>query len=398
MQKQGRIFFLDHLRGFMFALMAFDHCIHAYAQELGQFWFYKDYDRQVFWNYVYLFNQAIIMPMIFFIVGHFVLGAFKRHGLGKYMRNRLMRYAVPFVLGIPLIVPLLSYPRYHDTIDSSVDLLTFWRDIFFQERFQAGPFWVMQALFVGTILTLLLYKLFPALFKRVGDALSKASPLFIGGFTLFAIVTYTISDWMWGGFWWVSFNPLIAYQGSKFIMNFTFFFLGAAAYEGGVFTNTQWLTQLKSKLPQLTIVMLLLGLFYVIYSVNYMDQAFTDLPYRARMDSSLRFADVLHIIDVHALGVIPRTTALALLVMVQMLFLLALFAKRFDKPTPLWTSLALNGYGIFILHEVMVVWLQYVGMNFEVSSFVKPLIIFTIAFPAAWGISNLFTQKFCNKS
>lgn len=395
MHKQGRIFFLDHLRGFMFALMAFDHCIHAYAQELGQFWFYKDYDRQVFWDYIYLFDQAIIMPMLFFIVGHFVLGAFKRHGFAKYLGNRLMRYAIPFAIGIPLIVPLLSFPRYHDTIDSSVDVWTFWRDIFFQERFQAGPFWVMQALLMGTLLTLILYKIFPNLFKKVGEAMAQASPRFLLGAILLAIFVYTISDWMWGAFWWVSLNPLIAYQGSKFIMNFIFFLLGAAAFEGGVFTNSAFLKGLKNKLPLWTAAVIVLGLIYGIYAVNYMDQAFTDIPYRARMDPNFSFREVLDVIYVHALGVIPRTVALALLVAAQMLFLLALFAKKFDQPSPLWTSLALNGYGIFILHEVMVVWLQYTGVAFEISSFIKPLIIFAIAFPAAWGISHIFTKRFC---
>ena len=61
--------YIDYLRGFMFMLMAFDHTLHAYAQNWGRFWFIQDFERSSVWDAFYLFDQSIIMPMIFFIAG-----------------------------------------------------------------------------------------------------------------------------------------------------------------------------------------------------------------------------------------------------------------------------------------------------------------------------------------
>ena len=34
--------YIDHLRGFMFILMAIDHSLHAYSEKFGRFWFFSD--------------------------------------------------------------------------------------------------------------------------------------------------------------------------------------------------------------------------------------------------------------------------------------------------------------------------------------------------------------------
>jgi hypothetical protein len=51
----------------MFLLMAFDHTLHAYAQNWGRFWFIQDFERSSVWDAFYLFDQSIIMPMVFLL-------------------------------------------------------------------------------------------------------------------------------------------------------------------------------------------------------------------------------------------------------------------------------------------------------------------------------------------
>lgn len=62
-----RYTYIDYLRGFMFLLMAFDHTLHAYAQNWGRFWFIQDFERSSVWDAFYLFDQSIIMPMVFLL-------------------------------------------------------------------------------------------------------------------------------------------------------------------------------------------------------------------------------------------------------------------------------------------------------------------------------------------
>ena len=112
-----RYVFIDHLRGFIFALMAFDHALHAYASRWAPFWFFRDFDRRDIFDALYLFDQSIIMPMLFFIFGMFVLPALERNGLAGYCKKRLIKLAIPFVIGVLCIVPLLTYPKFHEYVD-----------------------------------------------------------------------------------------------------------------------------------------------------------------------------------------------------------------------------------------------------------------------------------------
>lgn len=402
-----RIVFLDNLRGFMFALMAFDHSIHAYAQDWGSKWFYKDSDRLSFWDYIYVFDQAIIMPMIFFIVGHFVIGAYERHGLKQYLNNRLVRYGIPFLLGIPLFLPLLTYPRYHDFTSYDVNFWTYATEIFFQERPQAGPFWVMQALILGTLLTLLVHRFLPKFLPALGQWMREKPTSFLGAFAILSVIVFTTSDLLWGTPWWASLSNVIpeefetlhylsqffALQGSKFMMNFIYFLLGAAAFQGNLFKDSKFLQSLKNIFPKALIAMVVLGFSFAIYTVNFPELSMSDLPYQMRRLPDATFGDWLLVVGEKLPGILPRTAALGFLVMAQVIFLLSLFATRYDKATPLWTSLAANAYGIFILHESLVVWLQFYGVNFELSPILKPLLIFAIAFPTSWALAKFLRES-----
>ena len=139
----NRILFIDHLRGLMFALMAVDHSLHGYAQYWGRFWFFRDQDRSIVFDALYMHNNSIIIPMLFFIFGMWVLPSLEQRGILGYFKERLIRLGIPFMIGVPLIVPLLSYPRYEYFTAPGASFFDFWPMIFFTEKLQAGPFWVL---------------------------------------------------------------------------------------------------------------------------------------------------------------------------------------------------------------------------------------------------------------
>lgn len=160
-----RLHYIDHLRGFMFIVMAIDHSLHAYADTWKRFWFFRDEKGSVIFDALYLHNQSIIMPMLFFIFGMFVLTSLKHRGFLGYWKERLLRLGIPYVIGVPLVVPLLAYPKYVTYEDPGIGYLEYWWEIFLGPRLQAGPFWVLHAILGFSLLLIAVYYIIPPLYR-----------------------------------------------------------------------------------------------------------------------------------------------------------------------------------------------------------------------------------------
>jgi hypothetical protein len=380
----NRIILIDYMRGFLFLLMALDHALHAYAFNWAPFWFFRDYDRTVILDGIYLFNQTIIMPGLFFTFGVYVLEHHKAWGAVRFWRDRFIKFGIPFLIGVPLIVPLLCYPKFNEYIDSNPSFWDYWRDIFFTERLQAGPFWVMYALLLYTGLLIALNAVFPRLIPWLARhlkaaVLGKLTPTI--AFIIFSIVIFTISNFLWGAPWWVGFGKLFYLQGAKFIMNFIYFILGAAFMQSRVFEEKSWerFSSCKGKFLLMTVV---IGGVYGWYTTAFYKQAFDD-SIRYMLYQGYPLTDIFTQLTVTGYQVMFRTALLGLLLLSQICTLLAFFTALAKKPRgakthAFWSFLALNAWGLFIFHEVIVVWLQYWFINYNLAIIVKIMVEFIV--------------------
>lgn len=389
-----RIAFIDHMRAFLFLLMAFDHALHAYAQNWAPFWFFRDYERSLILDGVYLFNQAIIMPGLFFTFGFYVQEHYKNWGRAAFWQDRFTRFGVPFLLGVPLIVPLLGYPKFHEYVDPNPNFWVYWYDVFLLKHPQAGPFWVMYALLLYSAILLLLDKLFPKLIPWLAGAMTRVvsgdkKPLLF--FALFSVVVFTASDLKWGAPWWIGFGKLFYLQGSKFIMNFVYFVLGAALMHSHVFHKAEWATIPKQKFKLLAAV-LILGVLYGSYCVYFYPHGAFDSfmyvmnHYHAMGDVILAWAKEIFPF------IMGRITMMALLIMVQLSFLLSLFSSLNKKWHPLWNKLALHAWGIFIFHEVIVVWMQFWLVDSGLWMGIKIMLEFFVGVAGAFLITTFLRR------
>jgi glucan biosynthesis protein C len=391
MAEHKRYVFIDHLRGFIFALMAFDHALHAYAYRWGPFWFFRDYDRTDFFDALYLFDQSIIMPMLFFIVGMFVLPALERNGFWGYYKKRVIKLGIPFVIGVPVIVPLLSYPKFHEYTDPGPTYFEYWTSIFFSEKLQAGPFWVLYAILLYSTILILLAKIVPGLMKAVSGYVTviRNQPLLgIGSFMILSALVYGMSDLIWGAPWWIGFGKLFYLQGARFIMNFVYFLMGAGLMASGLMDDDTLWRRWSSHILLLGGLMGAVAIGYVGYALAYFDQgAYNSDLLRHFLASGGTWQEAWPLISDIAPGVLIRTTLLGVLTCFQVLFLLAFFYRFCNQPTPWWQSLARNAYGIFLFHEAMVVWLQFALVDFSFSPYLKMLIVFSLGFSGAWALT-----------
>ncbi|MGI4850535.1 MAG: acyltransferase family protein [Janthinobacterium lividum] len=393
--------FIDHLRGFVFAFMAFDHVIHAYAQNWGRFWFIQDFDRSTILDMIYLFDQSLIMPLLFFLVGLNVLPSLHRHGFQRYLKNRFIKLAIPFLFCIPLIVPLLSFPRYQLTIDPTIDFITYWRDIFFTQKLQAGPLWVCYAIFLYSFILILLNRRMPSFIPKMGawvrDGTAMVLILTILGFS---IIILTLSDIVWGAPWWIGFWKVFYLQASRFLLYFLYLILGASVRASGLFDNQNFMQRFSQRWWIWLSLTVIAGLAYSGYATVYIDQgAYSDtfrLQAKEFFDQGGAWSDFGSFVSSQGFDVLThetpdvliRTALHALLCLCQVLFLISLFYRFCNTPTPVWQSLARCCYAIFLTHEAMVIWLQYYFIGNDLPILMKIIIIFILGFGGSWLMSE----------
>ena len=409
-----RVLSIDYMRGFIFLLMAVDHALHAYAANWGKYAFFRDYDRSYVFDSLYLFNQAAIMPVLFFTFGAYCLPKLQAHGFKKFWKEHVVKFVIPFCVGIPLIVPLLTFPKYAEFTDSSITFVEFFQTIFFPGKLQAGPFWVMYALVLYTGIFLVIHKLFPKFIDSLGHFVHSAfqKPLrFFIKFGVFSALVYGISDLRYGAPWWVGFRDILpdfmygqlfSLQGSKYIMNFVYFVMGAAFMHSKVWSpdteQKNWTFFLQKRFYWL-IVTAVLGVAYCSYAhVFFHEGAFDYSLFRIIVlgqGSLSAYQEALALLPEKAPLILVRTTLLAFLAMFQVVTLLAFFSYKTSQKisdnviwTRIWSSAALCCWGIFIIHDPLMIWIQYGLVNMDIHIVVKFMIVTVGGLIPAWLITK----------
>ena len=164
-------------------------------------------------------------------------------------------------------------------------------------------------------------------------------------------------------------------------MNFIYFILGAAFMQSLVFEEKSWerFSSCKGKFLLMTVV---IGWVYGWYTTAFYKQAFDD-SIRYMLYQGYPLTDIFTQLTVTGYQVMFRTALLGLLLLSQICTLLAFFTALAKKPRgakthAFWSFLALNAWGLFIFHEVIVVWLQYWFINYNLAIIVKIMVEFIV--------------------
>jgi glucan biosynthesis protein C len=394
-----RLHYIDHLRGFMFIVMAIDHALHAYALNWKRFWFFRDYEGSTIFDGIYLHDQSIIMPMLFFIFGMFVIPSLLRRGLLGYLKERFFRLGIVYVLGVIFIVPMLSYPKYETYDEPGIGYFEFWKDIFFGERIQAGPYWVVHAILGFTLLLLIIYYIIPPLYKGISRFFKWCIRNPMAGYITFGVISsliFGISDLIWGAPWWTNFGGLFSLQSARMIMYIVYFLGGSVLMNSGVLQDEEFMGKFANQWPKFLGLYVILAATYMSYSVINYEAAFNEVTRQFVADQGgwiQARSGLWSILLEYGTPVLLRTTLHGFLCMTQVLLLLSIFKKFFDTATPAWTSLARNGFGIFIIHDPIVVWMQYYLINVHIPIVVKFILCTIIPISLAWLISAKILLK-----
>jgi acyltransferase-like protein len=283
-----------------------------------------------------------LMSLMFLLSGLFVWPSLTRKKDWGFLRDRLIRLGVPYIFGIAVVVPIGAYPIYRLTaIDPSVAAylhafmaLPFWPN---------GPLWFLWQLLVLNVAAVALHRIAPDAFATLGRWSAAAGTRFGRYFaTLLAIsalaylpLALAFTPWAWSD------SGPFAIQFCRPLHYAVYFFAGVGLGVAGI---ERGLLAAAAALASLLVWMCLTYLT----------------------------------LDGHAsIGVaIATDLAFVLACATGCFFLIALCLRFATSRWRILDILSVNAYGLYLVHYVFVVWLQYALLSAPLLAVGKAAIVF----------------------
>jgi peptidoglycan/LPS O-acetylase OafA/YrhL len=270
---------------------------------------------------------------------------------------------VPFAIGIYVLIPVAYYPVYRVTaVDPSWS--AFWSHWMALPFWPSGPMWFLWLLLAFNIAAAGLYWLAPRAGEALGGLSAKVGShpgrFFIALVSVSALAYLPLAavfePWQWMQFGPFAFQPSFAPQHAIYF----FAGLGVGAYgfergllEGDGVLARQWARWLIGTAAA-----------FLLWVVP------TALIVQGTLVPGLRL--------VANLGLVLCAASACLA-------LAAVFLRFAGRHRPVFESLADNAYGIYLVHYVFVMWLQYMLLHAPLFAVAKAAIVFTGTLTLSWA-------------
>lgn len=367
-QSTHRVFQLSYLRALVTLLVVAHHSALAYvtfklpgdrfatAIPVTDARKWSGFDLFVGWNDVFF------MALMFFISGLFVWPSLRRYGAGSYLRRRFLRLGVPFLVAAALLAPLTYYPAYLQ-FGGKPDLGMYARAWFALGVWPAGPAWFLWVLLVFDCVAALCFTTLPHAFEKLARGVRTVAKRPVLLFLMLATLScaaYVPMALHFGGESWWAWGPFFAQSGRP-LHYFVYFAmgmcLGACGAEIPIFERAGRLARRWW----------LWGLMMVV--------AFVVLAAMAVSGKIIAYVSLF-----------PASCAATSLFLISVVI-------RFARPSRWADSLSANAYGIYLLHYLFVIWIQYAALDWTAPAPVKGAAVFLAAAGLSWLAAGLMRQN-----
>lgn len=114
---ENRMIFFDNLRFLLVLCVVLQHSSNAYSNLV--WWPVADDNTSIFVEWLRAFIDAFAMPLLFYIAGYFAVPAINKKGVATFLKGKLKRLGIPWLICILTICPILPL-IYHYTRDNFV--------------------------------------------------------------------------------------------------------------------------------------------------------------------------------------------------------------------------------------------------------------------------------------
>jgi fucose 4-O-acetylase-like acetyltransferase len=358
----------DRARTCIIVLVLIHHSILPYTHD-GR----SDHEAFVGFDAIATFNDSFFMAAMFLLSGLFVWPSLRHKGIGDFLRDRWWRLGLPFAVAALTLMPIAYYAdeiRRHD-----LSFAAYWWKTVTVGPWHSGPAWFIGVLLIFDVLAAIVYRAAPILVEAIGE-LSLAGlrrpqsafrALLIG-----SIIAFVPAELYFGAARWLTIGPL-SIQASRILLYLLYFFvgvgIGSVRYEQGLLAEKGELAQRWPAWFAASIASFgcLLALLYVSHNLI----ADADAP---PLWWSLAYA-----------------IAFAFFCAAQTFNLLALFLRFGDDGSSILDPLRESSYGIYLIHYVPLLWLQYALSDVSlappapVDAILKAGIILMVTLAISWA-------------
>jgi fucose 4-O-acetylase-like acetyltransferase len=120
---ENRVVFFDNLRFFIVLCVVLQHSSNAYTHLT--WWPVADNASSVIVEWLRSFIDAFAMPLLFYIAGYFAVPTIKKKGVAAFLKGKLKRLGIPWLICILAICPTLPL-IYHYTRDALTLSTSYW--------------------------------------------------------------------------------------------------------------------------------------------------------------------------------------------------------------------------------------------------------------------------------
>jgi surface polysaccharide O-acyltransferase-like enzyme len=373
---QGRIAAFDRARTFVTLLVVIHHSVLNFT------WFGNgDPQRWLGFDLVVLFNDSFFMAFMFFISGLFVWNSLPRKGWPAFLRGRARRLGVPFLISIFVLMPIAYYPtflRYHVPGTTDFGFLHFWRNIFVVGPWPSGPAWFLWVLLALDAVAAAVWCFAPGVIKTLSRSVVGARDRPITVFVIFLATTIAAYEPMRLTFgdasWWEIGGLPLPIQSSRILLYAAYFFAGVVV--GATNLKTGLLAEDGELARRWPIWLAVAAVSYgAILSLVYVHHNwvanFNAPPQWWSVSYSLAFA----------------------IFSGAMCFAVPAIHLRFaGADWRLLDALRPSAYGVYLLHYIFIIWLQYAVYDLPLHAAAKFAIVFIGTLSMSWALTVILRK------
>jgi peptidoglycan/LPS O-acetylase OafA/YrhL len=377
--KNARDVSFDYLRAFVVLLVVLHHSVLAYVvvwpAQSSTFEILPapivDAQRWLGFDVFTTFNDTFFMALMFLLSGLFVWPGLERKGAAKFLRERILRLGLPFVVAVGILMPLAYYPTYAVT-GADPGLPAYARAWLSLGIWPSGPAWFIWLLLAFDAAAAGLH----ALRRRLTPTTQASPHLDVNGDPLPFVVTllvvsalgYVAMELAFSAERWLTLGPL-TFQASRLLLYASYFWagiqIGARGTDSGLLARNaglarQWPIWLSAALAAFA-----LQLAIIVMLVLPLARAHQPMSLSLHLLRDLTFVVCCGTISFAFIGLFRR-------------FVIA------DRPT--FDSLSASSYGVYLVHYPIVIWLQFALLTVPLGPIAKGVIVCCCAVMLSWGI------------
>jgi hypothetical protein len=356
---------IDYLRTFVVVLVLAHHSVIAYApyarfDQLHYLWGSPivDIARWRGFDLLTLFNDIFFMSLMFFLSGLFVWPGLARKGSLAFMRDRSLRLALPFAIMVVLLMPIAYYPSFRMT-GADPGIIAFWWQCISVADWPCGPAWFIWLLFAFDCIAAALYRVAPGfgtIFDRLASRRFGRPLMFFAALVAVSATGYLVMLSAFGPARWFTLGPF-SVQASRLLLYFIYFvagiWVGAVGADRGLLAKAgplarHWLIWLVAALACYGLVVAL----------------------EVARPKGLTGLSPFAWQSLHGLAFVLSCAATTF-------GFLAFFPRFANKPVPAFDALSHSAYGMYLVHYIFVLWLQYELLQVPLDAVTKATLVFT---------------------